>query len=215
MIVKLAGSVAAVAAIGAAVAGCSDAKDAASSATSAAGSAAGSAAAGASGAASSAGAAIPGAGGESGSAGAAGESGAAGSVLDSPTTTAAAEPAVPSTSIASPEGKDVSITDPAIIAVYASRGYEKGFLGKPLGPVVTLPSGGKFITFEGGSIYENPKDKKAYTVQGAIGGYWGTQNHENGKLGYPTSDEKKTDEGLVQTFDGGTLVDKDGTVTEK
>lgn len=125
------------------------------------------------------------------------------------------QPVVPSTSIATPDGQNVEINDPGIIAAYAARGYEKGYLGKPLGPVAPLREGGKFITFEHGSLYLNPKTQKAYAVHGAIGGYWGSKQHENGPLGYPTGDETKADGGLEQTFDGGTLVFKDGKVTEK
>lgn len=184
-------------------AGCDDANDAASSATSAAGSAAASATDKASSAVSSAtdksttGSAAPDSSG----------------VLDSPTASAPPAPVVPSTSIDSPDGKAVSITDPAFIAEYAARGYDKGYLGKPLGPVVNLPDGGKFETFQGGSIYYNPATKKAYSVHGAIGGFWGKAGHETGTLGYPAGEETRTDRGLEQKFDRGTLLDANGTVT--
>ncbi len=185
-----------------AAAGCDDAKDAASSATSAAGSAAAAATDKASSAVSAATSSAP-------TSTAPDSSG----VLGSPTASAPPAPAVPSTSIDSPDGKTVSITDPAIIAEYAARGYDKGYLGRPLGPVVGLTDGGKFQTFEGGSIYYNPMVKKAFTVHGAIGGFWGTAGHETGTLGYPAGEETQTDKGLEQKFDRGTLLDADGTVT--
>ncbi|GAA1463318.1 LGFP repeat-containing protein [Williamsia maris] len=183
-------------------AGCDDAKDAASSATSAAGSAAAAATDKASSAVAAATSSAPSSTAPDSSA-----------VLGSPTASAPPAPAVPSTSIDSPDGKPVSITDPAIIAEYAARGYDKGYLGKPLGPVVGLVDGGKFETFEGGSIYYNPAVKKAFSVHGAIGGFWGKSGHEAGTLGYPAGEETPTDKGLEQKFDRGTLLDADGTVT--
>ncbi len=145
------------------VSGCGDAEDAASSVTSAAGS-------GAASASDQVNSAVAGPSASPSPT----ESGAPG-VLESPTASAPAAAPVPSTSITSPDGASVSIKDQAIIAEYAARGYEKGYLGKPLGPVVKLPSGGRFETFEGGSIYVNPQTEKAYTVHGAIGGYWGEE----------------------------------------
>nr|AIA88548.1 CAZy families CE1 protein [uncultured Nocardia sp.] len=86
-------------------------------------------------------------------------------------------------------------------------------MGKPLGPVVKLPSGGSFITLENGSLYENPDSGKVFAVHGAIGDHWGTLGYESGRLGYPTSDETKVDGGLAQTFQNGTLTFADGKVT--
>lgn len=189
-----------------AAAGCDDAKDAASSATSAAGSAVASATDKASSTVN------PSASNESSTGAPASASDQSG-VLGSPTASAPPAPVVPSTSIDSPQGTPVSITDRAVVAEYAARGYDSGYLGKPLGPVVELSGGGKFETFEGGSIYLNPATKKAYTVHGAIGGFWGKAGHETGTLGYPAGEETQTGKGLEQKFDRGTLLDANGTVT--
>jgi len=127
---------------------------------------------------------------------------------------AAPAPVVESTSIAAADGQQVEITDQAVLAKYAALGYDKGVLGKPLGPVVPLPTGGKFITFENGSIYQNPENNQAYIEWGEIGDFWGTQGHEHGRLGYPTSDETAAPGGgLQQTYQHGTLTFKDGKVT--
>lgn len=136
-------------------------------------------------------------------------------VLESPTASAPPAPPVASTSIDSPDGTAISITDPAVLTEYAARGYDQGYLGKPLGPVVDLAGGGKFQTFEGGSIYLNPAERKPYTVHGAIGGFWGSTGHETGNLGYPAGEETRTNEGIEQKFDHDTLVFSDGVVTIK
>lgn len=139
------------------------------------------------------------------------ESGAAsGAAASAPSTEIATN-----TELTTASGENITIDDEAIAASYGERGGPEGYLGKPLGPVVTLPTGGKYITLENGSLYKNPASGGVFAVHGAIGGEWGTLNHEQGKLGYPTSEETKVDGGLEQTFDNGTLVFKDGKVTEK
>lgn len=120
----------------------------------------------------------------------------------------------PST-VAGPNGEQVTIDDAAILAAYSAKGGATGYLGKPLGPIVGLRRGGKFITFEHGSIYLNPASGKAFVVHGVIGDDWGTKGHEKGELGYPTSDETPGDGTISQTYDGGTLVMKDGKVTQR
>ena len=189
---RTATTVAAAAVLTAIVVGCGQGSDDASNATSAAGSIAASVT-------------------DNASAGTSTQSG----VLESPTASAPPAPPVPSTSIDSPDGTAISITDLAVLTEYAARGYDKGYLGRPLGPIVDLASGGKFQTYEGGSIYLNPAERKAYTVHGAIGGFWGSTGHETGKFGYPAGEETRTDKGIEQKFDQGTLVFADGVVTIK
>ncbi len=130
----------------------------------------------------------------------------------SPTTSPGA--GAPST-VTGPNGEQVTIDDAAILAAYSAKGGATGYLGKPLGPIVGLRRGGKFITFEHGSIYLNPASGKAFIVHGVIGDDWGMKGHEKGELGYPTSDETPGDGTISQTYDGGTLVMKDGKVTQR
>ncbi|AUH68697.1 MULTISPECIES: LGFP repeat-containing protein [Gordonia] len=110
-------------------------------------------------------------------------------------------------------GQQITIGDEAIAKSYGERGGPDGYLGKPLGPVVKLKSGGSFITFEHGSLYQNPATGAVYAVHGEIGDEWGRLNHENGRLGYPTSDETKIEGGLEQTYDNGTIKFVGGKVT--
>lgn len=144
----------------------------------------------------------------------AGSSPESGSNTESSSAAATSAEIAAGTELTTADGKTITLRNAAIAASYGERGGPTGYLGKPLGPVVTLPTGGAFITFEHGSLYQNPKSKKVFAVHGAIGGYWGSLKHEAGKLGYPTSDEKSEDGGLTQTFDNGTLTYKDGKVTE-
>ncbi|NMD54114.1 LGFP repeat-containing protein [Tsukamurella columbiensis] len=187
-ITRTLGAVAATAALTVALTACDNAKDTANDAKDAATSAAGSAAS-----------AVTGANG-------AGESGANGAGSES-------KAAVPSTSIATPGGTEVTLTDGPIIGEYAKYGYEKGHLGAPLGPVSALPDGkGKYLTLKGGTIYWS-EASGAHVVHGVIGDKWGDAGHETGKLGYPTSDETAENGAIKQTFQHGTITFRDGVAT--
>lgn len=184
-ITRTIGAVAAAVALTVTVSACDNAKDTANDAKDAATSAAGSAAS-----------AVTGANG-SGANGAGSES----------------QAAVPSTSIATPGGTEVTLTDGPIIGEYAKYGYEKGHLGAPLGPVSALPDGkGKYLTLKGGTIYWS-EASGAHVVHGVIGDKWGDAGHEGGKLGYPTSDETAENGAIKQTFQHGTITFRDGVAT--
>ncbi|BDD82568.1 hypothetical protein TPB0596_23310 [Tsukamurella pulmonis] len=189
-ITRTLGAVAAAVALTVTMTACDNAKDTANDAKDAATSAAGSAAS-----------AVTGANGAG-----AGESGANGAGSES-------KAAVPSTSIATPGGTEVTLTDAPIIGEYAKYGYEKGHLGAPLGPVSALPDGkGKYLTLKGGTIYWS-EASGAHVVHGVIGDKWGDEGHEAGKLGYPTSDETAENGEIKQTFQNGTITFADGKAT--
>lgn len=209
-ITRTLGAVAAAVALTAGLTACNEAKDAASDATAAAGSAASDATAAAGSAASdataAAGSAAAGATGGANGAGASGANGVGGAGSES-------KPAVPSTKIATPGGTEVTLTDAPIVAEYAKYGYEKGYLGAPLGPVSPLPDGkGKYLTLKGGTIYWS-QASGAHVVHGVIGDKWGEAGHETGKLGYPTSDETAENGAIKQTFQNGTITFRDGKAT--
>ncbi|TWS19798.1 esterase [Tsukamurella asaccharolytica] len=191
-ITRTLGAVAAAVALTLTASACDNAGDTATDAKDAATSAAGDAASGA---------------GESGTNGSgAGESGANGAGSES-------KAAVPSTTIATPGGTEVTLTDGPLIAAYATYGYEKGHLGAPLGPVATLPDGkGRYLTLTGGTIYWS-EASGAHVVHGVIGQKWGAEGHESGRLGYPTSDESAENGGIKQTFQHGTITFRDGVAT--
>ncbi|KXP01259.1 LGFP repeat-containing protein [Tsukamurella pseudospumae] len=197
-ITRTIGAIAAATVLTAGLAACDKAKDAADSATSAAGSAAAAATSAAGNAA-----------GQATSAAGAAASNAAGAGHGGPE----AKPAVPSTTLRSAGGAEVTITDAPILAEYAKYGYDKGHLGAPLGPVAALPDHkGKFLTLKGGTIYWS-EATGAHVVHGVIGTKWGEAGHEAGKLGYPTSDETAEGSTIKQTFQHGTITFADGKAT--
>ncbi|MBP1135132.1 subtilisin family serine protease [Arthrobacter sp. PvP023] len=95
----------------------------------------------------------------------------------------------------------------AIRAVYASRGWENGFLGYPTTDEVGgLRDGGVYQSFQGGTIYWSP-GTGAHVNTGAIRTAYASQGWENGFLGYPTTDEVRglRDGGVYQSFQDGTI----------
>ncbi|WP_432559718.1 hypothetical protein [Granulicoccus sp. GXG6511] len=97
----------------------------------------------------------------------------------------------------------------AIGAAWNGTGYERGLLGYPTsGEFCGLRDGGCFQTFQRGSFYWSPRSG-AHWVRGAIRDEWGRRGWENGRLGYPVSDEEcgASSGGWMctQRFTGGTL----------
>jgi hypothetical protein len=83
----------------------------------------------------------------------------------------------------------------AIRGKWASLGWERSFLGYPLTDETKTPDGiGRYNHFQGGSIYWHPSTG-AYEVHGAIRGKWASLGWERSFLGYPTSDERVTEDG--------------------
>ena len=84
----------------------------------------------------------------------------------------------------------------AIRDKWAKLGWERGVLGYPISDETKTPDGvGRFTVFQGGSIYWTPKTG-AFEVHGAIRDKWAKLGWERGVLGYPTSDETKTPDGV-------------------
>ncbi len=71
-------------------------------------------------------------------------------------------------------------------------------LGKPITDLKTCPDGaGQYNHFKHkngweSSIYWNPKNRKSYWIHGAIRDFWIAEGWERGPSGYPTSDEKES-----------------------
>ncbi|MCK1804247.1 family 16 glycosylhydrolase, partial [Brevibacterium sp. R8603A2] len=79
-----------------------------------------------------------------------------------------------------------------------------GFLGLPIsGENPLAKNGGASQSFEGGQIHWS-RDTGAHATRGAIQRHWRSQGWENGRLGYPTSEETPVAGGGVrQSFQGG------------
>lgn len=78
---------------------------------------------------------------------------------------------------------------------YSSVGGESGLLGKPLNDESPVPEGGRFNDFQNGSIYWHPQTG-AHIVLGAIRAHWLEIGFGDGWLGFPTTDELTTSDGI-------------------
>ena len=95
----------------------------------------------------------------------------------------------------------------AIRERWAAWGWENGRLGFPLTDELGTPNGrGAYNAFEGGSVYWSP-DTGAHMVVGAIRDRWGALGWENGRLGFPVTDELGTPNGrgAYTAFQGGAV----------
>lgn len=95
---------------------------------------------------------------------------------------------------------------------YQTSGGPTGPLGFPITNEIATPSKhGAFNHFEHGSIYWSPATG-AHTVTGAILDEWSALGRENGPLGFPVSEARRTgdDRGWYQDFQGGVVYALDG-----
>ncbi|MGM7778281.1 polysaccharide deacetylase family protein [Arthrobacter sp. KNU-44] len=98
------------------------------------------------------------------------------------------------------------ITRAAIDAAWASQGWENGYLGYPMTNEITgLKNGGAYQAFQGGQIHWSPATG-AHITRAAIDAAWASQGWENGRLGYPTSEEYASAGGsITQNYQGGLI----------
>ncbi|OYO05857.1 polysaccharide deacetylase family protein [Enemella evansiae] len=97
----------------------------------------------------------------------------------------------------------------AIWQGYSAIGWETSSLGYATeDEFCGLRDGGCAQRFTGGSIYWSPASG-AYAVKGAIAGFWAENGWENGRFGYPRSNEScRTENGVRicdQDFTGGRI----------
>ncbi|GAA2071745.1 LGFP repeat-containing protein [Williamsia deligens] len=88
----------------------------------------------------------------------------------------------------------------------ADYGYENGRLGYPTRPFLKLDDGA-VQAFEGGTLLRKDGAARGYDVHGRIGDTYRDLGWENGRLGYPTSEEIKVPgtDNIVQHFEHGDL----------
>ncbi|NLV80213.1 MAG: esterase [Rhodococcus sp.] len=89
-----------------------------------------------------------------------------------------------------------------ILDKYAQMGYETGVLGYPKSSEHIITGDGRFSEFEHGNIYWSPLTG-AWPVRGTILEKWAAEGAENGRLGYPISEEFPVDGGVQQNFQTG------------
>jgi uncharacterized protein with LGFP repeats len=95
----------------------------------------------------------------------------------------------------------------AIDVKYRALGGCTSVLGAPITNEHTTPDGvGRYNVFERGSIYWTPKTG-AQEVHGAIRDRWRDLSWEIGVLGYPTTDETATPDGIgrYNVFERGSI----------
>ncbi|MCF6737738.1 LGFP repeat-containing protein, partial [Blastococcus sp. KM273129] len=94
---------------------------------------------------------------------------------------------------------------------WGAAGWENGALGFPVSDVGSLKDGGRFVHFQGGSIYWSPATG-ARIVSGVVRDRWAAAGWENGPLGFPVSDVTAlADGGAFAHFQGGSVYWSSGT----
>lgn len=97
-----------------------------------------------------------------------------------------------------------------IMEKYASTGYENGWLGFPMTSENVIKDNGRFNRFQNGNIYWS-QGTGAWTVKnGPVFEAWASVGYENGRLGYPISDQFDIPGGVQQNFQHGVITIKDG-----
>ncbi|PRY12178.1 excalibur calcium-binding domain-containing protein [Kineococcus rhizosphaerae] len=86
--------------------------------------------------------------------------------------------------------------------LWASTGWENGFLHYPTSGENPAGAGGVYQQYQGGTLYWSPSTG-AHSVSGAFAQLFGSLGWENGFLGYPTSQEVPIRGGVFQLFQGG------------
>ncbi|MFE3542188.1 alpha/beta hydrolase-fold protein [Nocardia sp. NPDC059177] len=98
----------------------------------------------------------------------------------------------------------------AVLDKYAQLGFETSPLGFPVAEEAPLKDLGRYSRFEGGNIYWSPLSGAWSVRNGALMEEWGKQGFENGRLGFPVSDEFVVPGGIQQNFQTGFIVVRDG-----
>ena len=75
-------------------------------------------------------------------------------------------------------------------------GWEKSVLGYPKSDERPTSAGGRYNIFQGGAILWKKGAKEAFEQHGAIRSKYGQHGFEHGFLGFPTTDETKTPDGI-------------------
>ncbi|WP_245568016.1 LGFP repeat-containing protein [Nocardia jiangxiensis] len=103
-----------------------------------------------------------------------------------------------------------------VLAKYNEMGGPAGTLGAPTGNSMNGPNGGSCQEFTGGAICWS-EQTGPHAVWGDIRKAWDSNGGINGKLGYPTTDEKDIANGKQSDFTGGSItwVNNQTSVTMK
>lgn len=98
------------------------------------------------------------------------------------------------------------VVEGAILSAYREAGAENSALGYPATDEISLSTrGGAFNRFQGGFIYWSLRTGAHVVPRGPVFDAWGTVDYERGRLGYPTSALRTTQDGQVMEFEGGRI----------
>ncbi|WP_354187878.1 hypothetical protein [Arthrobacter sp. UYCu712] len=93
-----------------------------------------------------------------------------------------------------------------IRAVWAGSGSQNGRLGYPSSnETCGLRSGGCYQMFQGGAVIWSPATGALMSV-GGIRAAWASTGFENGRFGYPTTNEYVSGGEVVQNYQGGRII---------
>ncbi|OXM99727.1 family 16 glycosylhydrolase [Bifidobacterium vansinderenii] len=98
-------------------------------------------------------------------------------------------------------GTGAHATFGAIQGYWSGAGWENGWLGYPTGDELAV-KGGASQTFQGGTLFWSGSTG-THALKGAILNAYAAQRYEQGKLGFPTSDERSLNGGASQSFQNG------------
>lgn len=102
-----------------------------------------------------------------------------------------------------------------VYEVWERLKWEQGLLGYPKGFHTVVTDVGDVQVFEGGTVYRR-YGTPGFVTHGMIGDRYFAENGHKGHLGWPTSDEYRHGEVIVQDFEHGQLLsDLNGTVQVK
>lgn len=97
-----------------------------------------------------------------------------------------------------------------ILGKYAELGYENSPVGLPVEEEMPAKDLGRYQRFEGGTLYWSPLSGAWAVRSGPIMDAWRDAGYENGRLGYPISDEFAIPGGVQQNFQTGFVTVRDG-----
>ncbi len=93
-----------------------------------------------------------------------------------------------------------------IRSVWAGSGSQNGRLGYPSSnEICGLRSGGCYQMFQGGAVIWSPATGAVMSV-GGIRAAWASTGFENGRYGYPTTNEYASGGDVVQNYQGGRII---------
>lgn len=113
-----------------------------------------------------------------------------------------------------PDGK-VQYVQGLIAEKYmADGGPVKSGLGFPTSDEISI-RGGAFSVFDTGNIYWSAKTGAHSISRGDIFRAWGEEGYEQGRYGYPTSDETEVNGVRTVTFENGTIRQVNGNIEKR